>query len=628
MLAALAQWRSQDTGHRIWPGPFLAATLVGLCTAILSVAPLGDTLEQRYGLWALFQLRGTTTPPPEVVIIAMARNTGDRISVPRERSGDDPCADLRVDQTPPTHHTLGDVPERWGRCHHVELMRRLSVAKPRVVVVDVTFRPREDIVPAEDRALGRAIRELGNVVLSQRFKVRYGPDGAAIEDNPVELSRDISTAALGIAPMPLPQLASNRLDQFWTFKDTGWRAPSLPALALQAYALDVYPVLVSSLNHLAPQEAAYLALDADELRRRGHIDLDMLHLREIFRALPQSTQKADAFLTAARASLSEAQRRRLRALVALYTRDSARYINVYGPPGQIRTLHIADILSSQRRTGTPDPLVDLHDKVVFVGYADNTEWEILEKFPTVYGSGVQKTSGVELVATAFANLLDGTDPIAASSWVRFLIAFAAGSCTGLLCYSITTLAASAVALLAVAVYLGVSVLAFSQSSFWLPLFFPLALATPLGYACAVGYKLMDYKRDRATLRSILNQFVPPDVVDVLARNASDISQVKETTNVACVMTDVEDFTTLSQTLAPAQVSVLLGQYFEAIFKPVADHGGFVCDLKGDSILALWTDPGSDPGVRARVCDACLDLRVSVSALFDGPLISVVEGRPT
>ena len=198
----------------------------------LSVTAPGEALEQRFGLWALFQLRGATIPPPEVVVVAMPRDTGDRISVPREQSGDDPCADLRIDQTPPTHRPLGDVPERWSRCHHVQLLRRLADAKPAVVAVDVTFRPRADLGRAEDRALGHAIPDLGNVVLTQAVKVRRGSDGAPAEDGPVELSRDIANAALGLAPMPLPQLASDRFDAFWTFKDAGWATPSLPALAL------------------------------------------------------------------------------------------------------------------------------------------------------------------------------------------------------------------------------------------------------------------------------------------------------------------------------------------------------------------------------------------------------------
>jgi adenylate cyclase len=77
------------------------------------------------------------------------------------------------------------------------------------------------------------------------------------------------------------------------------------------------------------------------------------------------------------------------------------------------------------------------------------------------------------------------------------------------------------------------------------------------------------------------------------------------------MTDVEGFTSLSNRLSPGEVSALLSQYFEAIFRPVADHGGFVSDLKGDSILAIWTDKIGDGAVRARVCEACLDLQVAV-----------------
>ena len=146
---------------------------------------------------------------------------------------------------------------------------------------------------------------------------------------------------------------------------------------------------------------------------------------------------------------------------------------------------------------------------------------------------------------------------------------------------------------------------------WPPVFVPLAVAMPVALTYAYGYKLLDYRRDRAALHYILEQFVPHDVVDILARNVRQLGRVKETLNVACVMTDVQGYTALSARLAPEQVAELLGEYFAAIFRPVADHGGFVSDLKGDSILAIWTDPESDPAVRERVCAAALDLRAAV-----------------
>jgi len=610
MLTALAQRRSPATGHRMWPGPLVGASVLGLCMGTLSVLPAGEALEEQFGLWALFQLRGAVRPPPEVVLVAMPRDTGDRISVPREASGDNPCVDLRVDATPPTHHTLGDVPERWSRCHHVELMRRLAAARPAVVAVDVTFRPREDLGRTEDRALGRAIRVLGNVVLTQAVKVRRAANGIPIEDGPVELSRDIASAALGLAPMPLPEGAAGRFDQFWTFKDAGWVTPSLPALALQAYTVDAYPALLSVLERIAPQDAALLPRDTETLTRDGRLEVHMLHLRSIFLTLPQATREADVLLAGAGGGLSDTQTRKLQALLALYTRDSRHYLNLYGPPRTIRTIHIAEVLSSRPTRDNPDPL-GLHGKAVFVGYADNAAWEMLEKFPTVYGSGVAKTSGVELVATAFANLLDDSGLRPVPGWVHFLLALAAGSLAALVCYATTGVAGTLAIVVGAAAYLGTAVLVFSRTALWLPVFIPLALATPLGYAYASARKLVEYRRDRAALRQILNQFVPSDVVDVLARNASRLGLVKEMTNAACVMTDVEGFTTLSTTLGPAQVGELLSEYFEAIFKPVANRGGFVSDLKGDSILAIWTDRDGDSAVRERVCHACLDLQAAV-----------------
>lgn len=625
MPTVFATWKSQDTGHRVWPGPFLGAMALGLCVGILSITPAGDSLEQQFGLWLLFHLRGPVTPPPEVVIVAMPRDTGDRISIPRMQSGQDPCSDLRIDQTPPTHRTLGDVPERWNRCHHVELLRRLKLTRPAVVTLDVTFRPRDDIPQGEDRALGKAMRDLGNVVLAQRYKVKRGVDGTPTEDVPVELSPDIVNQALGVAPMPLPQLASNRFDQFWTFKDAGWAAPSLPALALQAYAVDTYPALFAALQRIAPDVTMDLPRDIEELTHDGQLQVHMLQLHSIFLKLPKPLTTPDRFLTAAGPGLSEAKKRKLRALLALYTQDNWHYLNLYGPPSNVRTVHIADVLSMRESTNARDPL-GLRDKAVFVGYADNSDWEMLEKFPTVFGSGATKTSGVEIVATAFGNLLDGVDLEPTGAGARFVIALAAGSLTAIVGYSIAAFAGALTVFVAAALYLGIAAVVFSRTQLWLPMFMPLVVATPLGYGYAFGYKQVHFRWDRAALRSILNQSVPPEIVDLLARNASQLGRVKETTQVACVMTDVEGFTTLSTTLTPAQVAELLGEYFEAIFKPVADYGGFVSDLKGDSILAVWTDRRSDPAVRTRVLNACLELREAVDRFNEAHPTSMLPTR--
>jgi hypothetical protein len=265
----LTQWKTQDTDHRVWPAPFLGALGVGLAAGVFSAVPFGQHLEQQVGLWALFNLRGQLAAPTGVAVIAMRRDTGERLFLPERRSRDDVCADLRVDQHPPTHRTLGDVPERWGRCHYVALLRRLAFAKPSVVALDVSFRPRDDLGRREDRALAQAMRALGSVVLVQWLKISMDENGNPKADTPVEISPDIADAAIGLAPMPLPTSAFDRHDEFWTFKQDGFAAPTLPALALHAHALDVYPQFLDAMRNIIPEAALELpSAGAEQTRGR------------------------------------------------------------------------------------------------------------------------------------------------------------------------------------------------------------------------------------------------------------------------------------------------------------------------------------------------------------------------
>ena len=604
----VSDWKARDTGHRVWPWPLLGAVMVGLGSGLLSVTPIGQHLEQQVGLSALLSLRGKIDPPQEVVVIAMRRDTGERLSLPRQRSATAPCADLRVDETPPTHRPLGDVPERWGRCHHVELLRRLAWAKPSVVAFDVTFRPRNDLGRDEDRALAQAIRALGNVVLVQRLKIAQR--GGETFDMPVQLSPDLTDSALGLAPMPFPILVPDRFDEFWTFKDSGFMAATLPGLALQVHALDVYPALLRVMRRAFPKAVSEFPDSAATLTSDGSLHAHVLHLRAIFRQFPDRATQVSSATDEVAKSLAVSQQRRLRAAVSFYAGNSQRYLNVYGPPEAIPTLSMTEVLARRPTRDSPDPL-GLRDKVVFVGFADDEDWEPLEKFATAFNAGGRRLSGVEIAATAFANLLDGISLQSMPLLMRAALAFGVGFGAALLLYVATGTRGALVCLTGLAIYMGVTLLLFTRLQLWAPVFIPVLIAIPAGAAFAFGRKFVDVKQDRDALQAIMRQFVPPDVVSTLMANANRLGAVKDTTQAACVMTDVEGYTDLSSRFTAGQIDALLPEYFAALFEPVARHGGFVSDLKGDSILAIWADRDAGLPLRSKVCGACLDLKEAV-----------------
>ena len=47
---------------------------------------------------------------------------------------------------------------------------------------------------------------------------------------------------------------------------------------------------------------------------------------------------------------------------------------------------------------------------------------------------------------------------------------------------------------------------------------------------------------------------------------------------ACVITDAERYTSVAERIDPASTVELINGYFETLFRPVYEHGGFVSDV--------------------------------------------------
>lgn len=111
--------------------------------AAVYLSPQGTAIEEQFGLYWLFHLRGERTAPADVVVIA-------------------------VDQASATHLELPLKPSLWSRALHARLIDRLVEAGARVVVFDLVFdRPGSDA--RHDKQFAAALKHAGNVVLVERL---------------------------------------------------------------------------------------------------------------------------------------------------------------------------------------------------------------------------------------------------------------------------------------------------------------------------------------------------------------------------------------------------------------------------------------------------------------------------
>ena len=92
------------------------------------------------------------------------------------------------------------------------------------------------------------------------------------------------------------------------------------------------------------------------------------------------------------------------ALAALYAGPDSYYINFYGPPGTIRYIPYESLLKANGTVGDDD----LTNAMIFVGRADLSHPDQSDRYYMSFtGKDGVDLSGVEIMATAYANLLSG-----------------------------------------------------------------------------------------------------------------------------------------------------------------------------------------------------------------------------
>ena len=588
----------------------VVALVVGTTSAAICWSPASEYLERNIGLGWLFRLRGPIEPSVEVVLVTISPSVAARIFLPNNAQRFHRCEDMRFGVRPSTHLGLPSMPSRWPRCLHAILIDKLARAGATTIVFDVLFRPRpplpgftRDPNADQDAQLGAAIARSRRVLIAQKLEFS-GARIATEAERLIELSAVIEDAALGAAPFLVIGDSEKRFDRSLAFKDPGWATPSLASLAVQAYTLDSYPQFRSALQRVAPDAVQLLPADVEEIRRAGRLQTSMLLIRQIFTGERELATRMRAALDADRSLAPDpATREQIEALIGLYAGESMRLLNFFGPAGTTPALGFDEALAMNDEEASRS----FHGKAVIVGYAEFAQPEQVEHFNTVFSTAAGlEMSGMEIAATAFANLLHGHTirPTTRTTWT--LVALLAG----LICTAVCLLLPNRIAFPTVAAlvfgYGAIAFLLFVKHSLWLPVVIPMFVAAPLGLGTGTLWKYEMARRQRNRIREAFTQFVPKEVVAMLEQNAEHVSRTRESVECACVATDAANFTALAETMSPEQLADFLNVYYEALFRPIPRHGGFVSDVVGDAMLAIW--PNRTPETRRHVCAALLEMR--------------------
>jgi adenylate cyclase len=575
----------------------LKATAFGFCIGILGVLlcffNLSHDIEEDAGLALLFNLRGASKAPPEVVVVSIDSQSSERLNVSKN-------------------------PDRWPRSLEAKLIETLNKERAAAIIFDLYFM--EPRTPAEDDSLAKAIKKGGNVVLAERLRVKEvsaskSGDGLESWDHrivqtvkPIEA---ISKPAFATAPFVLPGMPV-RVNYYWTFLPDAGDVPTFPVVAFQLYSLRVYGDFVRLIEKTRPYLRGKLSYDAAaRIREEGAVTF-MKEIKTIFDGDPYLGTEMIQELNHSKLAQGDGEKRRLlKGLIKMYSGSRRRYLNYYGPPRTIETIPFYRALGLTGDSGVNKSL-NFNDKVVFVGLSEKELAERRDSFHTVFSqaNGVF-ISGVEIAATAFANFLEdrAVKPVSASSFI--ILIFAWGLLVGFICRMTATTVAALATLGGSAVYFMAAQYQFNTDGTWLPVVVPLFIQAPIGFFGALSLNYFETNKERQNIRNALSYYVPNEVVNQLAKNRVDMRRGGETVYGICLYADAAGYTSFSEHFEPRELRDTMHRYFEATFAPIHHHGGLVVDLKGDSILAIWKGARPDVKLRQQACIAALDLAKAV-----------------
>jgi adenylate cyclase len=116
------------------------------------------------------------------------------------------------------------------------------------------------------------------------------------------------------------------------------------------------------------------------------------------------------------------------------------------------------------------------------------------------------------------------------------------------------------------------------------------------------------------LTGVFGQYVPPEIVREMSQQQSDFGISGETREMTVLFTDVRGFTTISESVPPAQLSLLMNELLTPLTRVIHQHKGTIDKYMGDCIMAFWGAPLHDPHHARHALEAALDLLRAVKEI--------------
>ncbi len=264
------------------------------------------------------------------------------------------------------------------------------------------------------------------------------------------------------------------------------------------------------------------------------------------------------------------------------TRDLISY---YGPARSIRTLSYYQVLQKER----PIDPSQVKDKIIYVGLALRTDTGPAQKdiFDTSFGG--MRIFGVEIHATAAANLMSGAwigrFPASLEAVTQVAVAIAAGFAL----VSSGPIVGGAIVLAAWLFWAIAAFLLFRGGTF-IPGALLVSVVLPAVYLMTTVYFYLVVRRSARQMQNAFELYLSPETARQLSQGDSAAALGGSKLWATALFTDIQDFTKITESMPAEKVAEMLNAYFTEVMDVVFQNKGTLIKFIGDAVFVLWGAP--------------------------------------
>ncbi|HDT12370.1 MAG TPA: adenylate/guanylate cyclase domain-containing protein, partial [Candidatus Marinimicrobia bacterium] len=154
---------------------------------------------------------------------------------------------------------------------------------------------------------------------------------------------------------------------------------------------------------------------------------------------------------------------------------------------------------------------------------------------------------------------------------------------------------------------------FEEYKIILELFIPI-IAVGLSYAFDILYEFILEQKEKKKIRGMFSTYISPKILKYLEDHPDAFTLTGEKREATMFFSDVQGFTTISESLNAEDLAMLLNKYLSPMTQILMSYDGYVDKYEGDAIMCDFGVPVEDEEHAKKACWAAIEQQAKIDEL--------------